>query len=74
MVFHRAGVNRSAAARLAVNHVIGLPILSQQIDIPRSLGGKWSDDPLLSKYLGYRWNPKPSVVEWRRAKIEGAKG
>jgi hypothetical protein len=57
-----------------VNHVIGLPILSQQIDIPRSLGGKWSDDPFLSKYLGYRWNPKPSVLEWRQGKLQGLKG
>jgi hypothetical protein len=57
-----------------VNHVIGLPILSQQIDIPRSLNGKWADDPFLAKYLGYRWNPKPTVVDWRRAKLEGPKG
>jgi ectoine hydroxylase-related dioxygenase (phytanoyl-CoA dioxygenase family) len=74
MVFHRAGANRSTGPRRAVNHVIGLPILSQQIDIPRSLGGKWSDDPFLSKYLGYRWNPKPSVLEWRQGKLQGLKG
>jgi ectoine hydroxylase-related dioxygenase (phytanoyl-CoA dioxygenase family) len=74
MAFHRAGVNKSTAARRAVNHVIGVPILSQQIDIPRCLGGRWADDPSLSKYLGYRWNPKASVAEWRRAKLEGLKG
>jgi ectoine hydroxylase-related dioxygenase (phytanoyl-CoA dioxygenase family) len=73
MVFHRAGQNKSVAPRLGVNHVIGLPILSQQIDIPRSLNGKWADDPLLAKYLGYRWNPKPTVADWRRAKLESPK-
>jgi ectoine hydroxylase-related dioxygenase (phytanoyl-CoA dioxygenase family) len=72
MLFHRGGSNRSDAPRRAVNHVIGLPILGQQIDIPNSMGEKWADDRFLSGYLGYRWNPKPSVSAWRQSKAPKA--
>lgn len=70
MTFHRAGVNRSTAARRAVNHVIGAPILSQQIDIPSALNGKGQADDFLGRYLGYRWNPKASVAAWRQSKLK----
>jgi len=69
MLYHRAGENRSNQTRRAVNHVIGRPFLAQQLDLPRMLAGRWSDDPFLSKYLGYRWNPKPTVVDWRRDRL-----
>jgi ectoine hydroxylase-related dioxygenase (phytanoyl-CoA dioxygenase family) len=69
MLYHRAGENSSNQTRRAVNHVIGRPFLAQQLDLPRMLAGRWSDDPFLSKYLGYRWNPKPSVAEWRRDRL-----
>lgn len=69
MTFHRAGLNRSGRIRRAVNHVIGAPILAQQVDIPAMLGGEAPSDPWLSAYLGFRWKPPADVAAWRRQKI-----
>lgn len=70
MTFHRAGVNSTKDyVRRAVNNVIGLPFMGQQIDIPRFLDGRGLDyekDPFLSKYLGYRWNPADDSTAWRQ--------
>jgi hypothetical protein len=71
MMFHRAGKNSSDSVRRGINHVIGLPFLTQQIDIPTMLGGAHSDDPALAGYLGYRWRPAASVADWRRARLGG---
>ena len=65
MLYHRAGANRSGALRIGVNHLIGLPMLVQQIDIPRLLGPRFATDPFLGPYLGYHWNPAPDVGAWR---------
>jgi ectoine hydroxylase-related dioxygenase (phytanoyl-CoA dioxygenase family) len=65
MTFHRAGVNTSDRIRRAVNHVIGVPILCQQIDIPSMLHDASPGDPWLAGYLGFRWNPAESVRQWR---------
>ena len=72
MTFHRAGENSSEAPRRGVNHLIGLPFLAQQIDIPRALGGRYADDPFLGRYLGYKWAPAASVDDWRRARMDRA--
>jgi ectoine hydroxylase-related dioxygenase (phytanoyl-CoA dioxygenase family) len=72
MLFHRAGQNTSSIIRRAVNHVIGVPILGQQISIPDMLQGRHQDDPFLAGYLGYRWNPRPSVLQWRMQKVRAA--
>lgn len=69
MMFHRAGRNTSENPRVGINHLIGLPFLSQQIDLPRALEGRYSDDEALAPYLGYRWNPAPSVAAWRSARF-----
>lgn len=71
MIFHRAGRNSSAGPRRAVNHLIGLPFLAQQIDLPRLLGGAHAQDPFLARYLGYRWGPAESVDAWRRERMKG---
>ncbi len=68
MLFHRAGVNRTDRVRRAVNHVIGLPFMAQQIDLPSALtskGRKSPADPRIAKYLGYRWSPARDVSDWR---------
>lgn len=65
MAFHRAGANTSARIRRAINHVIGVPILSQQIDIPAMLQRSAPNDAWLAGYLGFRWNPADSVARWR---------
>jgi ectoine hydroxylase-related dioxygenase (phytanoyl-CoA dioxygenase family) len=72
MIFHRAGENRSGRVRRGVNHVIGLPFMNQQIDIARGAQGRWSEDPFLAEYLGYRWNPKSDVASWRREKLQAS--
>jgi phytanoyl-CoA dioxygenase PhyH len=68
MMFHRAGKNLSGDSRRGVNHLVGLPFLAQQIDMPKMLGGEHAEDPFLSRYLGYRWGPAASVDTWRRAR------
>ncbi len=68
MLYHRAGVNVSSRMRRAVNHVIGLPFMAQQIDLPcllRKRGRDLSGDPATSRYLGYRWSPADDVGAWR---------
>jgi ectoine hydroxylase-related dioxygenase (phytanoyl-CoA dioxygenase family) len=72
MMFHRAGQNSSGIIRRAVNHVVGVPILAQQISIPDMLQGRYQDDAFLARYLGYRWNPRPSVLQWRMQKLHEA--
>ncbi len=72
MVYHRAGHNRSDMTRRGVNHVIGRPFLAQQVDLPAMLQGRGREDPFLSRYFGYRWNPRPSVEAWRRERLEAA--
>jgi ectoine hydroxylase-related dioxygenase (phytanoyl-CoA dioxygenase family) len=72
MMFHRAGQNSSGIVRRAVNHVIGVPILAQQISIPDMLQGRYAENPFLSRYLGYRWNPRPSVQQWRLQRLQDA--
>jgi hypothetical protein len=72
MMFHRGGVNSSGRIRRAVNHVIGAPILAQQVDIPAMLDQPAPADPWLAGYLGYRWNPMRDVAAWRRQRIAQA--
>lgn len=74
MVFHRAGINRSGRVRRGINHVVGTPILAQAVDIPNMRRGTAPSDPFVAGYLGYRWNPAPSVAEWRQKKIEAKRG
>ncbi|HZZ70377.1 MAG TPA: hypothetical protein VFE18_19580, partial [Phenylobacterium sp.] len=58
--------------RRAVNHVIGAPILTQQVDIPAMLDREAPADPWQAGYLGYRWNPTRDVSAWRRQRIAQA--
>jgi len=73
MTFHRAGTNTSRRIRRAVNHVIGVPILGQQVDIPAMMQHAAPADEWLAGYLGFRWNPVASVGEWRARKIAAAR-
>lgn len=69
MLFHRAGHNRSGNTRRGVNHVYALPFLKQQISLPAALEGRYSDDPVLSRLLGYASEPGRNVTEWRQRKL-----
>ena len=72
MVFHRAGTNRSGRLRRAVNHIFTLPLVRQQISLPKMLGGKFSDDPFLRKCFGYGIETGESVQQWREQKLAAA--
>jgi ectoine hydroxylase-related dioxygenase (phytanoyl-CoA dioxygenase family) len=72
MLFHRGGINKSTNIRRGVNHMYALPFVKQQIDMPKMLGGKYSDDAFLSKFLGYESAVETSVVSWRSKRLEKA--
>jgi ectoine hydroxylase-related dioxygenase (phytanoyl-CoA dioxygenase family) len=69
MLFHRAGDNRSGRIRRAVNNVFSVPIIAQQISLPSALNGRHSDDPTLSRLLGYDSTPATSVLDWRSRRL-----
>jgi len=76
MLLHRAGYNSSNQIRRGVNHIFSTPIMKQQYDFPAMLKGKFSDDPLLNRLLGYDSQVPPSIVEWRKnrhAKLKSRK-
>lgn len=69
MIYHRSGINRGAQPRRAVNHIYTLPLIKQQISIPRMLKGRLSDDPFLRTFLGYDSETGKSVQQWRQQKL-----
>lgn len=73
MLFHRGGINNSNNIRRGVNHMYALPFIKQQIEIPAMLGGKYSDDDFLSKFLGYESAGEASVLAWRSKRLEKLK-
>ena len=70
MLYHRGGRNTSGRPRLGINHIFVLPFIKQQIDLPSALGGKFRDDPVLGRLLGYESAPAASAYLWRKVKIE----
>lgn len=72
MMFHRAGINRSKKVRRAINHVIGLPFMAQQVDIPSAMARRGQPvpaDPAIRNYLGCRWSPASDAIEWRSRRL-----
>jgi ectoine hydroxylase-related dioxygenase (phytanoyl-CoA dioxygenase family) len=69
MLFHRAGYNRSGIIRRGINNMYSVPILKQQIDIPKALKGKFSDDPFLFKLLGYTSSVPENVDDFRKKRM-----
>lgn len=69
MLFHRGGINVSGRPRRGLNHLYGLPFVKQQIDLPRALGGRYSDDEFLGRFLGYESAAAESVVAWRAQRL-----
>jgi ectoine hydroxylase-related dioxygenase (phytanoyl-CoA dioxygenase family) len=74
MLYHRAGSNRSAFKRRALNHLYTLPFLKQQISIPDALQGRFKHEAFLSKFLGYESEPGKDVNQWRATKIGRSRG
>ena len=69
MVYHRGASNLSGANRIGVNNLYTAPIIAQQIDIARMLGGRYSDNPELRELFGYEWSPAADVESWRRERL-----
>lgn len=69
MLFHRAGYNSANFTRRAINNIYSVPILKQQINLVKALNGKFSNDPLLSKFLGYSSNTPDTDLDWRKEKL-----
>lgn len=70
MTYHRGGSNSSNNLRRGVNHLFGLPFIKQQISFPASLGGRYKEDPFLSKFLGYETEAAESVLAWRTNRLK----
>ena len=65
MVYHKAGYNSSSIIRRGINNVFVAPLLKQQINLPKILNGKYSDDELLNSLLGYKYDVPESVLDHR---------
>lgn len=74
MLIHRAGVNNSGNIRIGVNHVFTVPIIKQQIDLPRLLEGKHRDDSFLNSLLGYRFQVPESDKAFKDRMYKKANG
>ncbi|MDA2932843.1 hypothetical protein MYX82_00715, partial [Acidobacteria bacterium AH-259-D05] len=70
MFFHRSGFNNSNSRRRTCQGMYTLPFMGQQISIPRTLRGKYHDDPFLRQFLGYDNMQQSSVLEWRKEKLD----
>jgi ectoine hydroxylase-related dioxygenase (phytanoyl-CoA dioxygenase family) len=68
MLFHKAGYNSSKFIRRAINHVFTVPILKQQINLFTALNGRYKDDAVLSKFLGYKSNSPSDDIAWRKSR------
>jgi len=66
MIFHRAGYNNSKITRRAINHMYTIPLLKQQYDLPRALGGNYSFDREILQLLGYSSQVPLNEIEWRK--------
>ncbi|KAE8759329.1 phytanoyl-CoA dioxygenase [Paraburkholderia madseniana] len=72
MLYHRGGINVSTDVRRAVNHLIGLPFLAQQVNLQTALestGMPAPTDPNVLKYLGFRWSPATHAKDWRERRM-----
>jgi ectoine hydroxylase-related dioxygenase (phytanoyl-CoA dioxygenase family) len=73
MLFHQAGFNSSNIIRRAINNVYVVPILKQQIDIPRMLGDNIPPDPAIRLLLGYDFAVPGNDREWRQQRVSKLK-
>jgi ectoine hydroxylase-related dioxygenase (phytanoyl-CoA dioxygenase family) len=66
MLFHKAGFNfTNDKLRRGINHVYVTPIITQQINLPALLKGKYADDEFLNMLFGYKTKLAGSVSEYR---------
>jgi ectoine hydroxylase-related dioxygenase (phytanoyl-CoA dioxygenase family) len=69
-LYHKAGNNSSNDTRYGVNNLFTSPILKQQVNIPKMLGRKYEENPILRKILGYDFEVPNDVNEYRNRKLQ----
>ncbi|MEP6569278.1 MAG: phytanoyl-CoA dioxygenase family protein [Acidobacteriota bacterium] len=74
MLYHRGGHNSSPNIRRGINHMYTLPLVKQQISLPRMLKGRFQDDPFLNRFLGYESESDEGVIEFRRKRLDRIQG
>jgi ectoine hydroxylase-related dioxygenase (phytanoyl-CoA dioxygenase family) len=74
MMFHQCGYNQSNNVRRSISHIYNLPLMKQQISLPKLLNGKHMEDHLLKRLLGYDNEPAENVLQYRKQKIESRGG
>ena len=70
MMFHQAGFNQSPHVRRALNQIYTIPLIKQQISLPRLLKGKYSNDPVLGKLLGYGCESANDAMDYRLTRLK----
>ena len=73
MLFHRAGDNYSGKTRRAVNHIITVPMIIQQISFPKMLGDDFQCRDEIKRILGYYSQIPDNVCSWRLNKLNNKK-
>lgn len=68
MIYHKAGSNSSNDFRYGINHMYVLPFVKQQINLPLALDGKYSNEPILNRILGYLSKEYNSVLDFRQSR------
>jgi ectoine hydroxylase-related dioxygenase (phytanoyl-CoA dioxygenase family) len=69
MLYHRGGHNQSGRVRRGINNIYTLPLIKQQVSLPKILAGRYADDAFLRKLLGYESETDTSIVEFRRRRL-----
>jgi len=68
MIYHKAGSNSSNNSRYGINHMYVLPFIKQQINLPLALDGKYSNEPILNRILGYLSKEYNDVLDFRKTR------
>lgn len=69
-LYHRASYNSSDIIRYGLNHVYTVPIIKQQIDLPKLMGDRFSEDPVWENLLGYKFQVPNSVTDFRNKRLK----
>ncbi len=72
MVYHAGGVNHTDKPRRAVNHVYTIPLLKQQLSLPKTLGEDFTSDPGLRRLLGYDYEVPASLDAYYADRLKKA--
>lgn len=74
MLLHKSGYNSSInTIRRGINNLYARAFISQQINLPAMLAGKYSDDASLRTLLGYDTTPPIDVEDYRHRRLHKIK-